>query len=71
MPWPDDETRNQCGDVLLVGGTFYLDGATLTLRNGCSFPVSVQLRISKRTGITFPKVTLAKHLQDGKIGGRP
>jgi hypothetical protein len=67
---PDDETRKSCGDVLLVGGTFFLK-AKLVLENGCFFPVDIHLKISPRTGITFPKVLLAGHLQKGKARPTP
>lgn len=65
MPYPDDETRTGIGDVLLVGGTFFLKGHLVT-EKGISFPVDIHLKISRK-GITFPKVTLAQYLQDGKI----
>ena len=54
--WPAEEVRKQCGDVLLVGGTFFLKGK-LVLENGVSFPVQIDLKISSG-GITFPKVRL-------------
>ena len=54
--WPAEELRKQCGDVLLMGGTFFLKGK-IVLENGASFPVTIDLKISKR-GITFPKVKL-------------
>jgi hypothetical protein len=60
---PSDELRQKCGDVLLVGGTFFLDGARLVLKNGISFPVEATLKISRR-GITFPKVQLSKAFRD-------
>lgn len=68
MSMPDDELRKQCGDVLLVGGTFFLN-AKLVLDNGCWFPVDIELKISHRSGITFPKVKLKRHLQEGKMQG--
>lgn len=56
--WPNDKTRESVGDVLLVGGTFFQSGARLVLRNGVSFPVDVEIKISPRSGITFPRVRL-------------
>ena len=55
--FPSDEVRKQCGDVLLVGGTFFLKGK-LVLDRGIEFPVDIRLRLSQRSGITFPKVKL-------------
>lgn len=57
MPELSDELREQCGDVLLVGGTFFLN-AKLVFENGLELPVAVDLKISERSGITFPKVKL-------------
>ncbi len=62
MAFPDDELRQKCGDVILVGGTFFLKGK-LVFDNGVSFPVDVDLKISPRSGITFPKVKLVQRLQ--------
>ncbi len=61
----EDEFRKQCGDVLLVGGTFFHKGK-LVLDNGISFPVDLELKISQR-GITFPKVKL-RNISEGEGG---
>jgi hypothetical protein len=41
--------------------------AKLVLSNGVSFPVDVTVKISPRSGITFPKVKLVERLAKGRI----
>lgn len=61
MPYPESSLRESMGDVLLVGGTFFLKGK-LVLDAEVSIPVEAQVRINSR-GISFPRVQLSEDLR--------